>query len=87
MKGIILRVDYSDNVDIFYNQLYVHPVSKPFSYGFINGAEIGYLYSPFSSTDGYNNSVVTTTISNNQFIFYCSDIGDTLKNLWYMYIK
>lgn len=88
VKGIILRVDYSDNVDVSYNQLYVHPVSKPFSYGFINGAEIGYLKPPFSDTDGYNGfSERTTTISDNQFIFYCADIGDTLKNLWYMYIK
>lgn len=87
VKGIILRVDYSDNVDIFYNQLYVHPVSKPFSYGFINGAKIGYLGFPFSNTDGVSSSGQTTTISDNQFIFYCSDIGDTLKNLWYMYIK
>lgn len=88
VKGIILRVDYSNNVDVFYNQLYVHPVSKPFSYGFINGAKIGYLEFPFSNTDGYDRfSERTTTISDNQFIFYCSDIGDTLKNLWYMYIK
>lgn len=87
VKGIILRVDYSDNVEVFYNQLYVHPVRKPFSYGFINGAEIGDLKPPFSSTDRYNSNVLTTTISNNQFIFYCANIGDTLKNLWYMYIK
>ena len=83
----MLRVDYSDNVDIFYNQLYVHPVSKPFSYGFINGAEIGYLGFPFSNTDGVSSGGLTTTILDNQFIFYCADIGDTLKNLWYMYIK
>lgn len=87
VKGIILRVDYSDDVDVFYNQSYVHPVSEPFSYGFINGTEIGYLNFPFSDTDGYNGRERTTTISDNQFIFYCADIGDTLKNLWYMYIK
>lgn len=87
VKGIILRVDYSNDVNVFYNQLYVYPVSKPFSYGFINGAEIGYLNYPFSNTNEYNLSSVTTTILDNQFIFYCADIGDTLKNLWYMYIK
>lgn len=86
VKGIILRVDYSNNGDVLYNQLYVHPVGKPFSYGFINGAEIGNLIYPFSG-DGFNSGVLTTTISNNQFIFYCANIGDTLKNLWYMYIK